>query len=257
MVRKKSWWIQNENSMCLCSLAHSLTHSCSIVSVLSENINIAFPAQLWSLITFYMIQILNNASESATLTWLLSWWWSQRWWCCRWCDRCAFSSIHSAHTHSSLFFVRCPCNNRLSISQQILSNTDANKEIKDLPLHDMGCWCWCSHPYFNSHGARKSIVYGNQFQFDEIIIFYTVENGNLIFSGGVLSSMLSTPRLCCSVSLIQSLCSHPTKAFIYEVNRTFMLPLPHRQWPFLHCDFHLFKLSIQLNSEHALSSTYT
>lgn len=142
-----------------------------------------------------MIQILNNASELATLTWLLSWWWSQRWWCCRWCDRCAFSSIHSAHTHSSLFFVRYPCNNRLSISQQILSNTDANKEIKDLPLHDMGCWCWCSHPYFNSHGARKSIVYGNQFQFDEIIIFYTVRNGNLIFSGGVLSSMLSTPSL--------------------------------------------------------------
>lgn len=64
MVRKKIWCIQNV-------LSGSLTLFLS-VGVLSENINIAFPAQLWSLITFYMIQIYYTMPASAALTWLLS-----------------------------------------------------------------------------------------------------------------------------------------------------------------------------------------
>lgn len=127
----------------------------------------------------------------ATLTWLLSWW---RWW---WCDRCVVS-LSLAHTHihtlsqNPLFFVRWLV---LLAMQQSTKPTNIVKhwykqENKRFTAA-MSCCC-CStaqrtHIQFNSHGARKSIVYGNQFQFDEIIIFYTVENGNLIFSG-VLSS---------------------------------------------------------------------
>lgn len=85
--------------------------------------------------------------------------------------------------HSPLFFIYWHVLLAVATieANKYCQTTDINKKIKDSPLP---CRATTAAPYhnrhFNSHGARKSIVYGNQFQFDEIIIFYTVKNGNLI-----------------------------------------------------------------------------
>lgn len=98
----------------------------------------------------------------------------------------------------------------------------------------ISCCCCCfsiphskthTHTHFNSHGARKSIVCGNQFQFDEIIIFYTVENGNLIFSG-VLS--LSIPSLSLSLALFyfHSLFPPPRQLYLWGESYVCVAALP-------------------------------
>lgn len=143
-------------------------------------------------------------------------------------------------------------------SQQILSYTDSNKEIKDLPL-----------PYRAAAAAATVSQYHISIRMAHVNRLYTVINFNLMKSSYFIPSKMeiwfSSPMSSLTCSLLPLIVAmfqshfiplpfpYLNDSFIYEVNRTFIyIAFLHNQQAILN----LFILYTETNTEQALAHTY-